>query len=115
MIEPSPDPLLYKGWTDPLLREGLRLAPDTARQIFGFIAREGSCTTLEVAEGLGLRSGKTVSTYLQQFSRATAELNVRGEDGKYHWPLRYGERRGGQDVYVMPDEVRAVVLDELGA
>lgn len=108
------DAVLHKGWTEPLLREALLLAPPGAQDILGYIAAHPPCTSPEIAGGLGLKSERSVGPTLNQFTRAVKHLGVKDMDGQFRWPLDFPGRRGNYDLYDMKPQVRAVVFDVLG-
>lgn len=109
------DPILHKGWTEPLLREALHLAGPRAQDILRYIAAHPRCTSVEIAEDLGLKSERSVGPILHhQFTSTVDHLGVKDTDGKFRWPLDFPGKRGNYDLYDMKPQVRAVVFDVLG-
>lgn len=81
--------ILYKGWTEPALREALGLTPDGAQDILRYIAGHPRCTSAEIADDLGLKSARSMGPTLTGRTRASEHLQIKDIDGQFHWPLDF--------------------------
>lgn len=112
----SQDPVLCRGWTEPLIREAVRLASTpNQRLVLREIVGDEPTSAGDIAE----RHGKTytaVRAILAGLSRKTSMLGVKDpRTGEPSWPWTYAARADGSSTYVVRDDVRAIVRDELGA
>lgn len=111
----SEDQVLCRGWTEPKIRQAVRLATENQRIVLREIVTEERTSAGEIAESIG-RSYESVRAILSAWSRRTSELGVRDpRTGEPSWPWEYEQRPDGSTIYVLRDDVRAILRDELGS
>jgi hypothetical protein len=110
------DPVLCRGWTEPQIREAVRLASTpNQRLVLREIVGDGQTSAGEIAEKLG-KSYTSVRSILAGLSAKTSTLGVKDpRTGEPSWPWTYAAQADGSSTYVVRDDVRAIIRDELGA
>ena len=105
---------MHKGWSEAQIREAIRRTTDGVRAILGFVAAHPRCTSADIADGLGLKSPRSVGPTLNALSRTAEEMGVFPR-GEVRWFFEWHGKADGWEQYDFPEWVRQIVLDELGS